>query len=106
MLAIDADQRIVGADRAARSSFLLDDQKLQNGASLWSLFKRNANLSRVRHSGDFFLKLAALDGEEMRSALTTPPCNPRASLILHARPRLDLLEHAWDLAYEARSNVI
>src|SRR5580693_6985312 len=39
LLAVDGNQRIVGADRAARTSLLLDDQKLRTGISLWGFFE-------------------------------------------------------------------
>src|SRR3984893_7960877 len=35
LLAVDGNQRIVGADRAARTALLLDDQKLRTDISLW-----------------------------------------------------------------------
>jgi transcriptional regulator of acetoin/glycerol metabolism len=92
LLAVDGHQKILGANRAARASLSLDDQKLQSGISLWSVFRRNADLFRARHSSDFFVQLAAIGTDEMRSVLITPPYNSRASLVLHARPRLDLLE--------------
>jgi AraC-like DNA-binding protein len=92
LLAVDADYRILGAGRAARNAFSLDDQKLQHGISLWSIFKRDADLFRARHSSDFFVQLATGASHEMQPALITPPINSRVSLVLHARPRLDLLE--------------
>lgn len=92
LLAIDRDQKILGANHAARVSFFLDDQKLQNGVSLLSVFRRNADLFRARHCSDFPVQLAVLSTGEIRSALITPPYNSRAPLALHARPRLDLLE--------------
>ena len=36
LLAVDGDQRIVGANRAARRTLLLDDRGLQAGVSLWT----------------------------------------------------------------------
>src|SRR5713226_3828344 len=36
LLAVDSDQRIVGANRAARTSLLLDDNRLRSGVGLWS----------------------------------------------------------------------
>ena len=92
LLAVDGDQRIVGANRAARASFSLDDQKLRNGISLWEVFKLNADLFGARHGGDFFVQLATLSTDEIGCAVMTPPYNGRAGLILHARPRLDLLD--------------
>jgi transcriptional regulator of acetoin/glycerol metabolism/AraC-like DNA-binding protein len=91
LLAIDRDQKILGANRGARDLFFLDDQKLQDGVSLWSIFERNADSLRARHGSDFLVQLTIPYGDETRSALITPPANSRASLLFHARPRLDLL---------------
>ena len=46
MLAVDADQRIVGADRNARSTLGLDDHRLAAGVSLWTIFDRSPSLFR------------------------------------------------------------
>src|SRR5205807_7875396 len=40
LLAVDGNQRIIAANRAARISLLLDDQRLLTGVSLWSFFER------------------------------------------------------------------
>jgi AraC-like DNA-binding protein len=92
LLAVDRDHRILGANRTARASLDLDDQKLQHGIGLWSIFRRNEDLFRARHCNDFLAQLVGIGAEDVRSALVTPPCHSRASLVLHARPRLDLLE--------------
>src|SRR5437588_2354238 len=44
LLAIDGNQRIVGANRAARASLMLDDRGLRGGVSLWTIFERNLGL--------------------------------------------------------------
>ena len=41
LLAVDGDQRIVGANRAARRTLLLDNRGLQAGVTLWKFFERN-----------------------------------------------------------------
>src|SRR4051812_696876 len=41
LLAIDGNQHIIGANRVARTSLMLDDRGLQAGTSLWSIFERN-----------------------------------------------------------------
>src|SRR3981189_1194646 len=46
LLAVDGNQRIVGANRVARKSLLLDDRGLQAGTSLWSDFERALDLRR------------------------------------------------------------
>ena len=44
LLAIDGNQRIVGANRVARTSLLLDDRGLRAGVSLWTIFERDLDL--------------------------------------------------------------
>src|SRR4051794_10001994 len=46
LLAIDGNQRIVGANRVARESLMLDDRGLLAGTSLWSIFERDVDLFR------------------------------------------------------------
>jgi len=57
LLAVDDHQRIVGANRAARTSLLLDDQRLRTGVSLWTLFERDPVLFRRRDTDDFATRL-------------------------------------------------
>jgi hypothetical protein len=45
LLAIDGNQHIIGANRVARASLMLDDRGLQAGTSLWSIFERNIDTS-------------------------------------------------------------
>jgi AraC-like DNA-binding protein len=97
LLAVDGDQRIVGANRAARSSLSLGEQILQDGVGLWTAFARNADLICRREGSDFPIQLVIADTGEVRSAIVTPPeSSPGAwrnpiNLALHARPRLDLI---------------
>src|SRR6202040_1338325 len=46
LLAIDGNQRIIGANRVARTFLMLDDRGLQAGTSLWSIFERDLDLFR------------------------------------------------------------
>jgi AraC-like DNA-binding protein len=92
LLAVDGDQRIVGANRTARMSPLRED--LRVGNSLWSVFNRNAALFRRRDQTDIPTQLTLIRGSETCFALVTPPGNSMwtaTSAALHARPRLDLL---------------
>jgi AraC-like DNA-binding protein len=91
LLAVDGEQRITGANRSARTALSLDDEKLGESMSLWSIFRRNMEFFQARHSGDVLAGLALLDTGEMCCAVVTPPLIFRASLVFHARPRLDLL---------------
>jgi AraC-like DNA-binding protein len=92
LLAVNGEHVIVGANRAARDLFSLDNPKLQGEASLWTLFKSSAGSLRAKQSSDFFVRLVNSRTGEAKSALVTPPATARASLLLHTRPRLDLLK--------------
>jgi transcriptional regulator of acetoin/glycerol metabolism/AraC-like DNA-binding protein len=99
LLAVDHDQRIIGADRAARATFLLDDEGLQAGVSLWTLFERDRALFRRHDTGDIATRLVIAGSAEVLPTLVTPPdrgfstWQDRAGLALHTRPRADALTH-------------
>jgi AraC-like DNA-binding protein len=92
LLAIDGNQRIIGANRVARTSLMLDDRGLQAGSSLWSIFERNIDLFRRQHRGDISARLLIAGSDDSRPALVTPPEPTGASSYptncnLHTRPR-------------------
>jgi AraC-like DNA-binding protein len=95
LLAVDSDQRIVGADRIARRSLLLDDRGLQAGISLWTIFERDLGLFRRKDPADNFTRLPLAGSNERRPALVTPPdhtttpSSDPTNITLHTRPRLD-----------------
>jgi AraC-like DNA-binding protein len=97
LLAVDNNQRIVGANRTARTFLLLDGHRLRNGVSLWTLFERDHTLLRRRDAGDIPAQLILAGSDETWPALVTPPEGGRAawqqarSEALHTRPRLDSL---------------
>jgi transcriptional regulator of acetoin/glycerol metabolism/AraC-like DNA-binding protein len=97
LLAVDDNQRVVGANRVARTFLLLDDRGLQAGISLWTMFERNAELFRYRNRTDIATRLMIAGSNDSRSALVTPPdASPAAwrnstNIALNARPRLNLL---------------
>lgn len=97
LLAVDKNQRLVGANRAARTWLLLDDRKLRAGVGLWSLFERDPALFRRQDIPDIPTRLIVAGSDETCPALVTPPernsgvWQSTASAALHARPRLDLL---------------
>src|SRR5229473_5645007 len=69
LLAVDGDQQIVGANRAARTSLLLDDQKLQaGGVRLWSIFERDPLLFRRKDNTDIPTRLIIAGSDETWSA--------------------------------------
>jgi transcriptional regulator of acetoin/glycerol metabolism len=97
LLAVDGNQRIIGANRTARTSLLLDDYRLRSGISLWTLFERDPILFRRRDGGDITAQLIVAGSDETWPALVTPPEAGRAawqqagSDALHTRPRLESL---------------
>jgi transcriptional regulator of acetoin/glycerol metabolism len=99
LLAVDHDQRIIGVDRAARATFLLDDEGLQAGVSLWTLFERDRALFRRHDAGDIATRLVIAGSDEVLPTLVTPPdrgssaWQDGASVALHTRPRADALAH-------------
>jgi transcriptional regulator of acetoin/glycerol metabolism/AraC-like DNA-binding protein len=97
LLAVDGNQRVVGANRVARTSFLLDDRGLQAGISLWTIFERDVEMFRRNDRTDIATRLVIAGSNDSRAALVTPPDQPPAawqnatSVAFHARPRLDLI---------------
>ena len=98
LLAVDGDQRIVGANRVARRSLLLDDRGLQAGISLWAIFERDLDLFRRKERTDICKRLLLAGSNDSRPALVTPPHqivgasrNP-TDINLHTRPRLDSID--------------
>jgi transcriptional regulator of acetoin/glycerol metabolism/AraC-like DNA-binding protein len=104
LLAADGNHRIVGANRAARTSLLLDDRSLRAGVSLWSLFERDRALFRRRDIADIVTQLVIAGSDETWPALVTPPeralgaWQNTTGIALHTRPRLDLLASMRQLA--------
>jgi AraC-like DNA-binding protein len=98
LLAIDGNQRIVGANRVARRSLLLDDRGLQAGISLWAIFERDPDIFRRKDRTDMSKRLLLAGSSDSRPVLVTPPQqivgasrNP-TDLNLHTRPRLDSID--------------
>jgi len=104
LLAVDGDQRVVGANRVARRSLLLDDRGLQAGVSLWTIFKQDPELFRRKDRADVATRLVFAGSHDSRSALVTPPMQPfadwrnAANAALHARPRLDVINTLGKMA--------
>ncbi|HEX3414515.1 MAG TPA: helix-turn-helix domain-containing protein [Stellaceae bacterium] len=97
LLAVDSHQRIVGADRAARTSLLLDDQRLRTGVSLWSFFERDLGLFRHKEAADVATRLTIAGSSEAWPALVTPPESALGaqrsgtSAALHTHPPVNAL---------------
>jgi len=104
LLAIDGNQRIVGANRVARTSLLLDDRGLRAGVSLWTIFERDPNLFRRKDRSDICTRLVIAGSHDSRPALVTPPhdvvgasSNP-TDINLQTRPRMDSMDTLLKLA--------
>jgi AraC-like DNA-binding protein len=94
LLAVDSSQRISGADRLARATFSLEDDMLQSGVSLWSIFERDLAPFRRGDTTDVATMLSSVGSTEPWAALVTPPENALGArdvthVSLHARPRPD-----------------
>ena len=100
LLAIDGNQRIVGANRIARMSLMLDDRGLRAGVSLWTIFERDPDLFRRKDGTDIHARLLAAGSDDSRPALVTPPEVPGGPTNgkLHTRPRLDSIDTLLKLA--------
>jgi AraC-like DNA-binding protein len=98
LLAINDSQHIVGANRVARTSLLLDDRGLRAGMSLWKIFERDLDLFRRRDRSDISTRLVLAGSNDSRPALVTPPdqnisaSNNPANVKLHTRSRLDIID--------------
>jgi len=96
LLAIDGNQRIIGANRAARTSLMLDDRGLRAGVSLWTIFERNLGLFRRKDRTDISTRLLVAGSHDSRPALVTPPDHTMGASSnpanLNTRPRLDSIQ--------------
>src|SRR5882672_8075052 len=102
LLAIDGNQRIVGANRVARRSLLLDDRGLRAGVSLWTIFERDPGLFRRKDRTDIYTRLVVAGSHDSRPVLVTPPGPTMGASSsqtnLHTRPRLDSIQTLLKLA--------
>ncbi|MFZ0523138.1 MAG: helix-turn-helix domain-containing protein [Candidatus Acidiferrales bacterium] len=97
LLAVDEDQRIVGADRVARLALSLGDKSLADGVHLNLIFDCTRSLFRRRGGQDIPICLTRTGGDGGWHALITPPINrsnvshawPEA--VVHLQPRISML---------------
>ncbi len=73
LLAVDDYQRIVGADRVARSAFSLDDKNLAAGVPLSTIFEISLSLFRRRGGQDIPILLTRTGRNDQWRVLITPP---------------------------------
>jgi len=99
LLAVDNDQRILGADQIARRLFSLNDEVLNRGLALATIFEYDSSIFRCKRMQDVAARLLRTGTDEPWNALITPPacgmsglCSPTDAL-LHSRPRFGMLAH-------------
>jgi AraC-like DNA-binding protein len=99
LLAVDNDQRILGADQIARRLFSLNDEVLNRGVALATIFEYDSSIFRCKRMQDVAARLLRTGTDDPWNALITPPacgmsslCSPTDAL-LHSRPRLGMLAH-------------
>jgi AraC-like DNA-binding protein len=95
LMAVDGNQRIVGADRHARSLLSASNINLGSAQTLWAVFEKDAGLFRNRNIGDVHSALVTRGTTQVWSAIVTPPesgplhqHSPEYTT-MHSRPRLD-----------------
>jgi AraC-like DNA-binding protein len=99
LLAVDEDQRIVGADRVARLAFSLSDRSLADGVHLSTIFEYSLSLFRRGGGQDIPIRLIQPGGNGAWHTLVTPPLGKsQASLgwletVVHLRPRISMLDN-------------
>jgi AraC-like DNA-binding protein len=100
LLAVDGDLRIVGADRVARTTFVLDDERLSGGVPLSTVFGHDRSIFRSKSEQDVAARFTRVGTDERWNVLITPPlCNSKGwrsptVVAIHARPRMSMLRNA------------
>jgi AraC-like DNA-binding protein len=96
LLAVDEDQRVVGADHVARLAFSLTDRNLADGVHLTAIFNYNLSLFR-RGSQDIPIVLNQTGGLDRWQTLITPPLSKSSVSrnspvsVVHSQPRIPML---------------
>lgn len=104
LLAVDGNQRVVGANRVGRESLLLDDRGLRTGVSLWTIFERDLELFRRRDTTYIAARLVIVGSNDSCLALVTPRLQApaawsnQATLAVHARSRQDVISSLGKVA--------
>jgi AraC-like DNA-binding protein len=97
LLAVDSDQRVVGADRVARLAFAFSDKSLTNGVHLSRVFEYEPALFRRSDRQDVPARLMRAGGDRWWHVLITPPLSRRrewrslAETIIQSQPRISRL---------------
>jgi AraC-like DNA-binding protein len=108
LLALDREQRLLGADRRARELLGSRGRSFDKSMRLSELFQPSRALLQRRGCHDVSTTLLAPGDGDPWIALITPPdigapesCHD-ARVLLHARPRLDSLGHLWAVSTMGR----
>src|SRR5580700_3077591 len=97
LLAVDGDLRIVGADRVARKTLALDDERLNRGVPLSTAFDHDRSIFRGHRELDVAARFTRAGTDARWHVLITPPlCGAKgwrsaAALAIHVRPRISML---------------
>jgi AraC-like DNA-binding protein len=100
LLAIDEDQRVIGADRVGRVAFALTDKKMADGVHLSTLFGYDPSLFRPNSGQDISVRLMRVESDHCWDVLITPPLTRSrearswAETIVQSQPRLNELGQA------------
>ncbi|HEY3971760.1 MAG TPA: helix-turn-helix domain-containing protein [Candidatus Sulfotelmatobacter sp.] len=101
LLAVDNDQRILGADQMARRLLGLNDEALNRGKALSSVFEYNPSLFRAKWMRDIPARLLKTGANDLNTG-TIEPWNvlitrpvagwwSQTEALIHFRPRIDML---------------
>ena len=99
LIAVDNDQRILGVDHIARRVFSLNDELLNRGVGLATIFEYDSSIFRCKRMQDVAARLLRAGTDDPWNVLITPPacrmsgwCSPTDALV-HSRPRFGMLAH-------------
>src|SRR5580700_3334017 len=97
LLAVDDDQRLIGADRVARLAFSLSDKDLADGTDLSGIFDYSRSLFRRGSGQDVPIRLNRPGRTILWNVLITPPL-ARSGVsrswpeeVVHSQPRMNML---------------
>jgi transcriptional regulator of acetoin/glycerol metabolism len=99
LLAVDDDQRVVGADHVAREALGLGERDLLSGKSLSAFFHYDRSLFRRSNDQDSPAQWIRVGSESAWNVLITSPLRTSKELrnseyaMIHSRPRLSTLEN-------------
>jgi AraC-like DNA-binding protein len=108
LIAVDREQRLVGADRRTRELLRSRRQSFDKSMRLSELFQPSRALLQRRGCHDVSTTLFAPgDGDPWIASITPPDIGATGSchdarVALHARPRLDSLGHSWAVSTMGR----